>query len=85
MDPFGRLQIRELIADLKARGKTVFLSSHELSEIELVCDTLAILYKGRVLTSGAADKLVPAGESLERFFIQTIEAAEQSGKENCHE
>jgi len=76
MDPFGRLQIRAIIADLKARGKTVLLSSHELSEVELVCDAVAILYKGRVITGGAAASLVPAGESLERFFIRTIEAAD---------
>lgn len=76
MDPFGRLQIRELIAELKSRGKTVLLSSHELSEVELVCDSVAILYKGRVITGGAAAALVPAGESLERFFIRTIEAVD---------
>jgi ABC-2 type transport system ATP-binding protein len=74
-----------MIAELKARGKTVLLSSHELSEVELVCDTIAILYKGRVITAGSATALVPAGESLERFFIRTIEAvdagvADQAGK-----
>jgi ABC-2 type transport system ATP-binding protein len=89
MDPFGRLQIREMIAELKARGKTVLLSSHELSEVELVCDTFAILHKGRVITGGTAAALVPAGESLERFFIRTITAADAaaaaaSGKGAAH-
>lgn len=76
MDPFGRLAIRELITELKHLGKTVVLSSHELSEIELVCDRIAIVYKGRVIVDGASDRLVPAGESLERFFIRTIEDAD---------
>ncbi len=89
MDPFGRLQIRALITELKARGKTVLLSSHELSEVEMVCDSIAILYKGRVISGGPAAALVPAGESLERFFIRTIEAvdaraAAASGKGGAH-
>lgn len=79
MDPFGRLQIREIITGLKARGKTVLFSSHELSEVELVCDTIVILYKGRAVAGGAAATLVPEGQSLERFFISTINAAAQEG------
>ncbi len=75
MDPFGRLLIRDLISDLKARGKTVLFCSHELSEVELVCDTIAILYRGRAIASGPASTLVPAGERLEPFFIRTITAA----------
>lgn len=75
LDPFGRLQIRKIIADLKARGKTVFFSSHELSEVELVCDTIAILYKGHIVAEGPTVTLVPENESLERFFIRTIEQA----------
>ncbi len=75
MDPFGRLQIRNLISDLKARGKTVLFCSHELSEVELVCDTIAILYRGRAIASGPASTLVPVGERLEPFFIRTITAA----------
>jgi len=76
LDPIGRRAIREIISDLRGRGKTVFFSSHELSEVELVCDTIAILNRGRIVAQGAAAELVPAGERLERFFMRTIGADE---------
>lgn len=76
MDPLGRMEIRGIIAELRARGKTVFFSSHELSEVELVCDRIAILAQGRLAAEGKADTLVPAGESLEQFFLRTIRGGE---------
>ena len=72
LDPIGRGQIRDIIADLRDRGKTVFFSSHELSEVELVCDALAILNQGRLVALGPTTSLVPSGEPLERFFMRTI-------------
>ena len=75
LDPIGRGQIRDIIADLRQRGKTVFFSSHELSEVELVCDALAILHQGRLVAQGPASTLVPEGERLERFFMRTIASA----------
>jgi len=72
LDPIGRMDIRKIIADLKARGKTVFFSSHELSEVELVCDHLAILSKGRLVAQGPASKIIPPGESLEKYFMKVV-------------
>jgi ABC-2 type transport system ATP-binding protein len=72
LDPLGRLEIRRVIADLRTRGKTVFFSSHELSEVELVCDHLAILSGGRVVAEGKAGELVEPGESLEQYFLRTV-------------
>lgn len=72
LDPMGRTAIRAIIADLRNRGKTVFFSSHELSEVELMCDTIAILNRGRILVQGAAQDLVPKGESLERYFMDVV-------------
>jgi ABC-2 type transport system ATP-binding protein len=72
LDPIGRMDVRKIISDLRNRGKTVFFSSHELSEVELVCDHLAILSKGRLIVQGPTAKVVPAGESLEKFFMKTI-------------
>jgi len=83
LDPLGRELIRDIIADLKSRGKTVFFSSHELSEVELVCDSLAILNKGQLVAQGPADTLVPEGERLERFFMQTISKADAAGGEDA--
>jgi len=82
LDPLGRMEIREIIAELRGRGKTVFFSSHELSEVELVCDRVAILVGGRVVGEGAAAKLVGAGESLEQFFLRVVRA-EGGGKEGA--
>jgi ABC-2 type transport system ATP-binding protein len=73
LDPLGRLAIRGILENLRRRGKTVFFSSHELSEVETVCDEAAILRGGRVVASGAMADLVPEGRSLERFFIEVVQ------------
>jgi ABC-2 type transport system ATP-binding protein len=78
LDPLGRRQIRDIISSLRDRGKTVFFSSHELSEVELICDSLAILNKGRLVAHGPTSTLVPEGEPLERFFMRTIAATESA-------
>jgi ABC-2 type transport system ATP-binding protein len=70
LDPLGRMEIRRLIAARRAAGKTVFFSSHELSEVELVCDRVAILSRGELAAEGRIDELIRPGESLERYFIE---------------
>ncbi len=72
LDPIGRMDIRRIIGELRERGKTVFFSSHELSEVELVCDTLAILARGRIAAQGPAASLVAPGERLEQVFMKVI-------------
>lgn len=72
LDPFGRMAIRQIIADLKSKGKTVFFSSHELSEVELVCDRIAIIANGRIIAEGSERELIKDGENLEKFFIRTV-------------
>ena len=57
LDPVGRSQIRQLISWLKDQGKTVFLNSHILQEVELVCDRVAILSKGELLGVGTPSEL----------------------------
>lgn len=74
LDPLGRMTIRNVIANLRSRGKTVFFSSHELSEVELVCDHLAILARGRIVVEGRASEIVPPGQRLETFFLETLAA-----------
>jgi ABC-2 type transport system ATP-binding protein len=58
MDPVGAKQIKDLIATLAARGKTVLLCSHLLSDVEDLCDRVAIMYGGRVRTEGTCDELL---------------------------
>ena len=60
LDPLGRKQVRDLLNSLRAAGKTIFLNSHLLSEIELVCDSVAILETGRVVRTGPPRDLVTA-------------------------
>lgn len=57
VDPVGRREIRELLVELKRRGKTVVLNSHLLGEAEMVCDRVSILVKGEVKAHGALDEL----------------------------
>lgn len=79
MDPIGRMEIRSLIAERRARGKTVFFSSHELSEVELACDRVAIIAGGRIAAAGAVAELVPAAGSLERYFLEVVGGAAGPG------
>src|SRR5207248_253442 len=57
VDPVGRREIRELMERLKEQGKTIFVNSHLLSEVELVCDRVAILRKGEVAQEGTVEAL----------------------------
>ena len=60
LDPAGIREIRELVRTLGAEGRTVFLSSHLLGEVELVCDEVAILSHGRTVASGPIDDVLRA-------------------------
>lgn len=57
VDPIGRKEIRDLLKELKQRGSTIFLNSHMLSEVELVCDRIAILNKGVLVKTGRVDDI----------------------------
>src|SRR6266851_8066118 len=74
LDPLGRRDVRALIDRLKDSGVAVLLNSHLLSEVELVCDTVAILAKGRVLKEGTMAEVVPEGKNLEYVFVELVEA-----------
>lgn len=58
LDPVGRREVRDLIRSLRSRGMTVFLNSHLLSEVEMVCDRVAIVDRGRVVRSGRLNDLI---------------------------
>jgi ABC-2 type transport system ATP-binding protein len=57
LDPVGRREVRDLIASLRDDGKTVFMCSHILSDIEVLCDRVAILKRGRLAQVGSLDEL----------------------------
>jgi ABC-2 type transport system ATP-binding protein len=58
LDPMGRSQIREVLEKMKNRGKTVFLNSHILQEVELICDRVAIMALGKLRGIGTIDGLI---------------------------
>jgi ABC-2 type transport system ATP-binding protein len=62
LDPIGRKEIRDLILRLRAEGKTVFMNTHILSDVELVCDRVAIIARGRIVHEGAIDAFLGTGE-----------------------
>jgi ABC-2 type transport system ATP-binding protein len=65
VDPVGRRDIRDVLVRLRNEGKTVFLNSHLLSELEMVCDRVAILVQGRVIQQGALDDLTAESRRYE--------------------
>ena len=60
LDPVGRRTVRELLEELRRRGTSVLLNSHLLSEIELVCDRVAIMLRGRLVAEGSPAELARA-------------------------
>jgi ABC-2 type transport system ATP-binding protein len=68
LDPLGRWEVRNLILRLKEQGVTVFLNSHLLSEVEMTCDAVAILNKGRLVFQGRLDELLSEPLELDIRF-----------------
>ena len=65
VDPVGRRDIRDVLVNLKKQGTTIFLNSHLLSELEMVCDRVAILVQGLVVTQGTIDDLTADSRRFE--------------------
>jgi ABC-2 type transport system ATP-binding protein len=76
LDPVGRQDVREILLELKARGTTVFLNSHLLSEVEKVCDRVAVVDRGRVIAIGTLDELL--GENAVRLRVSGLNGAHRA-------
>jgi ABC-2 type transport system ATP-binding protein len=63
VDPIGRKEIRDILNNLKQEGKTIFLNSHLLSEVELICDRVAILNKGTLIKTGRVDDITAVSDN----------------------
>lgn len=68
VDPIGRKDIRAILNHLKEEGKTIFLNSHLLSEVEMVCDKVAILDKGKLIRTGTIEELTSSSKTY-RFQL----------------
>ena len=79
LDPVGRMKVREIIQRLKEQGKTVFFSSHELGEVETVCDRVAILHEGKLKVEGRVSDLLQQYQcNLENVFLNIVGYKPQS-------
>ncbi|MFA7244052.1 MAG: ABC transporter ATP-binding protein [Patescibacteria group bacterium] len=78
LDPIGRADIKNIIKGLKKRKKTVFFSSHILSDIEELCDEIGIINKGKLLYSGSVKKFC-RGSAFEEKFVEVIKNEKRTG------
>jgi ABC-2 type transport system ATP-binding protein len=75
LDPIGRKEVLALLGSLQRRGKTILINSHQLHEIEKLCNRYALLVDGRIASTGSMEEIrdrAPEGQSLEEFFLTTV-------------
>ncbi len=72
LDPIGRKDVRDLILRLRQQGKTVFMNTHILHDVELVCDRVAIIVGGRIRYEGAIQDFIEAGERLTDVLVTGV-------------
>ena len=73
LDPLGRMKVRSIIKRLKNEGKTVFFSSHELGEVETICNRVAIMHEGELKVEGHVDDLAKQHQcNLEQLFLRIV-------------
>jgi ABC-2 type transport system ATP-binding protein len=65
LDPISNKEMRDILLQLKEKGVTIFINSHLLSEVEMVCDRVAILHRGRLVRTGTKQELTSKGEVIE--------------------
>lgn len=76
LDPIARIDLRNLLRDLAALGRTVLISSHILNELSTFCTSIGIMEKGRLVLSGNIDEIVGRYNTTRRYTIETLGPAE---------
>ena len=76
LDPIGRREVRDLLLSLRQQGKTIFFSSHILSDVEALCDRAAILTRGKLVRCGTVDELTGVRDSAMEILATGISASE---------
>jgi len=79
LDPLGRKDFRDIIVRLKEEGKTVFLSSHILQDIEMICDRVAILVDGRIISQGNLQELISQKILFTEIVISGLKGQDLEG------
>lgn len=77
VDAVGARLMKDILIDQVKRGATIFLTSHVLEVVERLCDRVAIINNGKIVTSGALEDLRAGGESLEDAFVRIVGAGQQ--------
>lgn len=72
LDPIGIRDLKDIVKKLKGQGKTMFINSHILLEMEQICDEIAILNKGKLLFAGSVASVLEKEKSLDDFFYRTV-------------
>lgn len=72
LDPLGRKLLKNIILEEKQKGKTIFFSSHILNDIEILCDRVGIIDKGRMVYCGALQEFCNNGKDFEECFVDLI-------------
>jgi ABC-2 type transport system ATP-binding protein len=73
LDPLGYKETRDIILDLKKRGKTIFFNSHILSEVEKVCDRVAVMHASHIKSVETLAEALKKHGSLEKYFVGIVE------------
>ena len=77
LDPLGRRMIKEILRDLRTRGKTIFFSTHILADVKEICDRVGIIHNGKMIFEGTLSELNPDKQDLEQCFVRLIEATHE--------
>ncbi|MSN26210.1 MAG: ATP-binding cassette domain-containing protein [Geobacter sp.] len=75
LDPIGRKMVGDIILELKKEGKTVFFSSHILSDVERLCDRVGIIVGGQLRLTGCVAEILKGGDTLEDAFMREVHIA----------
>jgi ABC-2 type transport system ATP-binding protein len=73
LDPIGRNLLKRIILDLKAQGKTIFFSSHILNDVEVLCDRIGVINKGRLLYTGSVEAFKGDDADIEDAFMRMVQ------------
>lgn len=76
LDPLGRKEMRDIIFQLKEKGKTVFLSSHILQDIEMICDKVAIIMDGQIVSQGKLQELISEKVLFTEMIVSGIDKSD---------
>ncbi len=79
LDPKARVELKDLLRDLHGKGKTIFITSHILSDLEEVCTSIALIENGRLLRAGRLEEIMRDGRAVRRISIRLASPAETIG------